>query len=485
MNFNEQIEFYAQVSPKKVAMIMEQNIITYGQLIVFVNSVSKRVSELGLQRGSRVAVMINDPNYALIVILALFKQGMIVIPANSPNVLKPELSLTTIISDRVLEDPEQNSLCKIIDDSWFSGADGSLDSSYGPGYEKDSDICLASLSSGTTGKAKVIGFTVEQFKHRIWTFPGMSPPYGMLQVRDMINIGLETTRGLAYRLARVMGGGILFNFPRNAGPFIWLKAINLNCIEQIMTTPRMLSGLLNAQDKIGARCPSLKTVMVGGAYLNPQLSQIAQRMLCRNIIVPYGSTEAGLISSGHAHIIEKTEGSVGTLFPWVEAQAVDEADNTLSAGLEGAIRLRVPEAYGVTSYFVNPQEEEDAKNLRNGWFYPGDLGYVTAQRELVIKGRQSELINIGGNKISPDKIEEVLLQYPGIRDVAAFGVKNNIGLENVHAAIVGLDTATDELKQFCIQHLGAFTPKNFIFVDDIPRNEMGKIRRWELKKMVE
>jgi acyl-CoA synthetase (AMP-forming)/AMP-acid ligase II len=114
--------------------------------------------------------------------------------------------------------------------------------------------------------------------------------------------------------------------------------------------------------------------------------------------------------------------------------------------------------------------------FRDGWFHPGDVGLVTKDRVLVLSGRVTEIINTGGLKISPRRIEDVLLAYPGISQAAAFGVEDDDGLPVIWAAIV-TDKPLDgpAFNQFCQARLGGAAPRAILQMPDLPRNENGKV----------
>jgi acyl-CoA synthetase (AMP-forming)/AMP-acid ligase II len=104
-------------------------------------------------------------------------------------------------------------------------------------------------------------------------------------------------------------------------------------------------------------------------------------------------------------------------------ETVDDADQPLAPGKEGLIRIRGP--YNVQGYVGDPGES--ARAFRNGWFYPGDIGSLTRSNLLIITGRQKTVMNIGGDKVKPELIENVLTSFEGIDEAGAFGFVNDYG----------------------------------------------------------
>jgi long-chain acyl-CoA synthetase len=166
---------------------------------------------------------------------------------------------------------------------------------------------------------------------------------------------------------------------------------------------------------------------------------------------------------------------VGYVTPDVTIQIVDQAGAILPPDQEGSIRLR--SAFAIDRYFRN--SEESAQVFRDGWFYPGDLGRLSAEGLLFIYGREQAMLNIGGDKVSPEPIEQILAQFSGVTDAGVFAVPNEYGNNEIGAAIASRGTIDQQsIKQYCTARLPQqFVPSKFYFVASLPRNEMGKLDR--------
>jgi acyl-CoA synthetase (AMP-forming)/AMP-acid ligase II len=147
-------------------------------------------------------------------------------------------------------------------------------------------------------------------------------------------------------------------------------------------------------------------------------------------------------------------------------------------GREGRVRIRGP--YNAAGYVGDP--ETSATAFRDGWFYPGDIGSLTAQNLLVIATREKSLMNLGGDKIKPELIEDVLISFAQVEQAAVFSVTNALGIEEVWAIIVPWATVDEEaLRTHCEQKLpGNFVPVRFMLSNELLRNQMGKIDRSRL-----
>jgi acyl-CoA synthetase (AMP-forming)/AMP-acid ligase II len=224
---------------------------------------------------------------------------------------------------------------------------------------------------------------------------------------------------------------------------------------------------------------SLKGVGLGGSKLALSLLREAQGKLTSNVAAGYGSTEAGTLAGGSGDMLA-IENSVGYLMPDVEMQAVDAGHRPLPAGETGIIRVKTP----TMLEYLNPTPDT-AEMFRDGWFYPGDVGSIDKERMVRIVGRTTEVINHGGAIVAPEYVEEVVRTVRGVRDVAVFGVVNSDGIEEIWAAVVsdgGL--VVNAIVPAVRDRLVGIAPTRIVEVDQIPRNEMAKVKRKELREKV-
>jgi acyl-CoA synthetase (AMP-forming)/AMP-acid ligase II len=162
----------------------------------------------------------------------------------------------------------------------------------------------------------------------------------------------------------------------------------------------------------------------------------------------------------------------------VDVAVMDEAGTLLPPGTPGEVVVRGPNVTG--GYHNNP--EANAAAFTNGWFRTGDRGVLDADGYLTLIGRIKELINRGGEKISPLEVDAALLAHPAVAEAAAFGVPDAKYGEEVHAAVVLRGAATeDELRAHCLGRLADFkVPKVFRLVKELPKGPTGKVQRRHL-----
>ena len=187
-------------------------------------------------------------------------------------------------------------------------------------------------------------------------------------------------------------------------------------------------------------------------------------------------------ATAHAHEIADVARAVGFVTPGVTVQIVDQSGTILPAGQEG--HVRVMSEYAVDRYFRNPKAS--AGVFRDGWFYPGDLGQFTSEGLLVITGREQAVLNLGGDKLNPEKVELVLLQFKGVIEAAVFGLPNEYGNNEVCAAVASRDKLDEQaLRAHCEALVPrGFAPVRFIFADSLPHNDMGKVDRRRLLDLI-
>jgi acyl-coenzyme A synthetase/AMP-(fatty) acid ligase len=217
--------------------------------------------------------------------------------------------------------------------------------------------------------------------------------------------------------------------------------------------------------------------------VTPALRQFIETRICPTLEVSYGSTEAGLIASIDRHIYREQPECHGRLRPWVVAQAVDDHDTPVPAGMIGLLRFQSPLA--VSAYAGDP--EVSGRVFRGGWFYPGDRGSIDAAGYLKLAGRADHVLNVDGEKVDPTLIESVLDSYPGITESAVIALPiGESGRRILIAAIVSsgaIDGAA--LQRHCAQRLdSSCVPVRLILRETLPKNAGGKLMRDALQEEI-
>jgi acyl-CoA synthetase (AMP-forming)/AMP-acid ligase II len=250
-----------------------------------------------------------------------------------------------------------------------------------------------------------------------------------------------------------------------------------------MASPGGLSGFLKFYDANPEFRSGFEVIVAGGSLMQRSLSERVRARLCSNLICSYGTTETSTISSAPAHMLNGVAGAVGHILPGVSLRIVGEAGIPLPPRNEGQVWVKTP--VSVSGYLGDSGQSQDA--FHDGYFDTGDIGYLTQDRMLVISGRKKEILNLGGDKVSPHIIEEAIAAFRGIREAGAFSVQNDLGVEEVWACIVHGETIDQEaLQKHCRDRLSqTHVPVRFISVPELPRNVNGKPHRQRLVAMAQ
>lgn len=269
---------------------------------------------------------------------------------------------------------------------------------------------------------------------------------------------------------------------RGQDPMITEQSLELFKIQNMATPPSGLAEHLKFYENTRFGC-HLDHIHVLGGALPKALTERTWSRMCLNLITVYGATEVGTIAAADARDTLGIPGAAGYVTPGSSVEIVDDAGKALGANQEGIVRLRTPH---MASGYVG-QPDESARVFRGGWFYPGDHGYLTQDNLLVVTGRLETRLNVGGDIINPEWIEEVLTTFPGVDDAAALTLPNAVGLEEMYALIRASDTVDDKaLRVYCQSRMTpCFVPVRFIFVEQIPRGEAGKIQRGPLARLAQ
>ncbi|HJY78647.1 MAG TPA: long-chain fatty acid--CoA ligase [Burkholderiales bacterium] len=248
--------------------------------------------------------------------------------------------------------------------------------------------------------------------------------------------------------------------------------------------PTMIVRLLASP---AARTPRrLKTITYGGAPMYVADCLRAIELFGPRLYQLFGQGEAPMTITGLPQILHTTEfvqklSTCGIARTGVEVKIFDEADRDLPPGEVGEIVTRSDCV--MAGYWENP--EATAKTLRDGWLHTGDLGSLDAEGFLTIRDRSKDMIISGGSNIYPREIEEVLLRHPAVAECSVVGRRHPEWGEEVVAFIVARGAVNRaDLDALCLDNIARFKrPRDYRFVDALPKNNYGKVLKTELRKL--
>jgi long-chain acyl-CoA synthetase len=253
----------------------------------------------------------------------------------------------------------------------------------------------------------------------------------------------------------------------------------------MFAAPTMIKRLVACP--AGCNADNIRTLIWGGAPMYVEDALAALDRFGPRLAQIYGQGEAPMtistlskqdIAAGEHPRWRERLASAGKPYSCVEVMIADAADNPVAHGETGEIYCR---GVIMSGYWQNP--EASAASLRGGWLHTGDVGIFDEEGYLHLKDRSKDLIISGGSNVYPREVEEVLLTHDAVREVSVIGRPDREWGEVVVAYVVGRAKPA-ELDALCLAHIARFKrPKDYVFVDALPKNNYGKILKTELRAL--
>ena len=339
------------------------------------------------------------------------------------------------------------------------------------------DVALVLHTSGTTARPKLVPLTQRNLAasaRNIGASLALTPGDRCLNVMPLFHIhGL-----IAAVLSSLAAGGSVACTPGFDGFrfFRWIEELEPTWYTAVPTMHQLILQRARQHPELLARRP-FRFMRSSSASLPPSLMAELEETFGAPLIEAYGMTEAThQMAANPLPPGVRKPGGVG-LGTGVEIAILDEAGTQLGGAAVGEVAIR---GESVTpGYEANP--EANAGAFSDGWFRTGDQGYLDEDGYLFLTGRLKEIINRGGEKISPREVDEVLLQHSAIAQCVAFAMPHRRLGEEVAAAVVleeGAALSEREVREFVGTQLAEFkVPRRVVFVDEIPKGPTGKLQR--------
>ncbi len=503
---NDFLTLAAQSHPERLALLDGNERLTYAELNHAVGQLAARLFTHGIQRGQRVAVLLDRSRDAVQLVHALVRIGTSLVPLN-----------TRLTADE-MDYQVENAACDWILRTTPSPLGGRL----GRGLEASTHVddlprtALAPnlvgtleldaefgilFTSGTTGKPKGarllwknIFASAKASAKRLGTYP---------DDRWLLTLPLYHIGGLSILLRSALYGTavVLPNFTDDQFDLAQLQQrMHKTETTLISLVPTMLHRLLEQNSFFPE---SLRLILLGGAAAS---SQLIERAFAQNLPVAttYGLTEcASQVATATPDEARRKPTSVGKPLPGVRVEIRDDEGQALPSGEIG--NVYVAGDVVMSGYLHQAQVHE--------WFDTGDLGYLDADGDLFIIQRRSDLIVSGGENVYPAEVEAVLIQHPAVESACVVGIPDEQWGQRVAAAIVVRRTSFDgtmpndeqnaprstniqndgathshleeEIIAFCRQHLAGYKiPRKIGILDALPQTASGKIKRQDVVKLL-
>ncbi len=312
---------------------------------------------------------------------------------------------------------------------------------------------------------------------------GLKPRFKMINNFPPSHVG-----GSVEIMGTIIAAGCEIILQEQWNPYAVLRAIRKLKLQLIGGVPTMYAIMLSLPDLDNFDLSSLVLAVVSGEKLSMELLTGMRDKICPNILNAYGSTESGpevTFTDIGDPLEELANGYVGELLPDQEMKIVDENDNELNSGEIGEMLFRG--SLTIPGYYKMPEENKTTFTI-DGWCRSGDLGYITKDGRIYIKGRKKFIIRVGSYTVLPSEVESVVIEHPKVAMVAAIGVPDKIYNEVVRLAVVpesGQEINEDEILEMCEKELADFkVPKKVIIKKELPITRLAKIDRPTLQKQI-
>ncbi len=345
------------------------------------------------------------------------------------------------------------------------------------GFAEGDDVALVLHTSGTTSRPKIVPLTHRNLcasARNIRTTLALTPGDRCLNVMPLFHIhGL-----MAAILASLSAGaGVVCTPGFNALKFFaWLEEAKPTWYTAVPTMHQaILARAPRSKDIVAAA--NLRFVRSSSSSLPPQVMKALEETFDAPVVEAYAMTEAShQMTSNPLPPRPRKPGTVGVA-AGPEVSIMDEKGGLLARGSVGEIVIRGDNV--TPGYENNPKA--NAENFTNGWFRTGDQGVMDEEGYLTITGRLKEIINRGGEKISPREVDEVLMDHPAVQQVVTFAMPHPKLGEEVAAAVVlreGEQASEHDIRDFAAGRLADFkVPRKVLFLDEIPKGATGKLQR--------
>jgi len=516
MNIALALEQCAQCSPERIALVDLDaadgpDRLTYGALYHRVGCFARGLMQRGLQPGDRVALLVANSTEYVEAFMAIAAAGLVAVPLNIRlleddlrHMLKDSGARFLIANDHLLQ--ARPGLSALVPDGVIVIGDLTAAHSHGqkpvasfrfseipcepplPILPVGSEQLMSLMyTSGTTGSPKGV-----MLSHGSWSAVAAFTIHHLNYGDDEITLHTAPlTHGAGFLvLPTLLRGGTNLVCAR----FDAARTLDLFAQEGVTNgffVPSMIRMLLDEAAQRPPRSFPLRSLYYAGSPIDPGTLREALERFGPVLVQSFAQMESPMfltvldhddhrrIASGESeHLLR----SAGRPVKGAEVRVVDDGGAPLPVGGTGEIVARAPQV--MLGYWQRPDATRDA--LHEGWLHTGDIGRFDDGGYLYIVDRKKDMIISGGSNVYAREVEDVLLRYPGIAEVAVIGLPHAKWGEMVTAVLVcqpGMTVDEDELADFCREQLADYRrPRRFFYIDVLPRNPYGKVLKRELRE---
>lgn len=454
-----------------------------------VEKIAGLLAGYGVNKGSAVSIVLENSLDFMVDFLAVTRAGAIAAPLNPAYTVDEfkffmedadaKLVIVSAGATAAIEAANSLSIPFLISSVNSDGKvalsheDNNLSKSIDPENPSPDDIALFLHTSGTTSRPKGVPLT---HSNLMTSLNNIVKTYALTENDTaLVVMPLFHVHGLiGVALSSLNSAGTIVIPPRFSASNFWQNQALTNAT-WYSAVPTIHQILLMRSDDDNAPTKSFRFIRSCSASLAPSVFTDLESRFGAPVLEAYGMTEAShQMSSNLLPPGSRAPGTVG-IGTGVEISIMNEQGTLLNVGEKGEVVIK---GKNVThGYHNNP--EANAEAFTNGWFRTGDQGVLSDESVLTLTGRLKELINRGGEKISPLEVDAALIKHPAIAEAVCFGVEDVKYGEIVQAAVVlSGESSESELRAFCSEQLADFkVPDRIYIVQELPRTATGKIQR--------
>jgi acyl-CoA synthetase (AMP-forming)/AMP-acid ligase II/thioesterase domain-containing protein/acyl carrier protein len=493
------IRRWAEVQPDAPAFLADGRApLTYSGLVEVMDGVRGALNASGIGRGDGVGVVHSGGGEMAALLLGVLS-GAAIVPLN-PALTEDELTLQVNncgLRAVIMEDGFESAAraaaeaCAVPILDALGGPDGATTvtgtvqlragtsgEAANPGPARPEDPALVLVTSGTTSRNKIVPL---RQAHVIARSRVQSELFELRSHDRSLNLRPLHYAAGVYNVtcALYAGGSIIFHSPFEERTFFhYIETMEPTWVVGGHTVLRQVFDMAPAHaDEISRS--ALRFFRVGSGRLEPKVLDGLEALFGAPVAESYGATETGRITGRPLGAPKNKQSTVG-IATNCEVRIISEAGLPLATGQRGEIQVRGPQVF---DGYVN-DDEANAEAFTDDWFHTGDEGVFDEDGYLTLTGRIKEVINRGGEKVSPLEVDAAIMNHPDVREAAAFPIPHPTLGEEVAAAVVaapGASLSAAVLTKYLLENLSGFkVPRRFIFTDAIPKGGTGKVQRYKL-----